>query len=121
VAPALAIASCSQDEGELLVIYTLYGTRDDMNLAYQGFLDAAQIEPDTGDCETPETWPSERSYNINEVPIGRFLCVTVGVEPLAIPNIYWSDDRFNILSQVSHVLGDYDRLIEFWVGEAGPI
>jgi len=102
-------------------VYTLYGTRDDMNLAYEGFRGAAQIEPDTGDCQTPETWPAERGYTINQLPVGRYLCVTAGVEPAAIPNIYWTDDRFNILSQVSNVLGDYVRLIDFWRLEAGPI
>jgi len=121
IAPALAIASCSQDEGELLVVYTLYETRDEMNAAYQGFVETAQIEPDTGDCETSETWPSEHGYTIADVPTGRYLCIATGVEPAVIPTIYWTDDRFNILSQASDVLGNYDRLVEFWIGEAGPI
>ncbi len=55
------------------------------------------------------------------VPIGRYLCIATGVEPAVIPTIYWTDDRFNILSQASDVLGDYERLVEFWRDEAGPI
>ena len=55
------------------------------------------------------------------MPTGRYLCVATGVEPAVVPTIYWTDDRFNILSQASNVLGNYERLVEFWVGEAGPI
>jgi hypothetical protein len=115
------MASCSADDGQLPVIYYLYATRDEMNATYDGFRETAQIEPDTGDCEFPETWPSEHGYTIANEPVGRYLCIETGVDPQVVPTIYWTDDRFNILSQASSSLGDYQRLIDFWVSEAGPV
>jgi hypothetical protein len=98
------------------MLYTLFGTREEMQAAYELLRLAAQIEPDTGNCEDETTWPAEDGYTIGSVSTGRYLCVTAG-----FPVIHWTDDRFNILAQVSSPLSDYDRLLDFWANEAGPI
>jgi hypothetical protein len=116
IAPQLAISACSADNGELLMTYTLFATREDMQAAYDLLMAAALIEPDTGTCSDETTWPTENGYTIGGVDTGRYLCVVAG-----FPTIHWTDDRFNILAQVSHALSNYDRLLDFWANEAGPI
>jgi hypothetical protein len=112
----LAIAVCDADNGDIRVTYFQYAAYDSMFSAYSGFRIASQIEPDSGDCDEPATWPTENSYNIGEVTVGRLLCT----EELGETSIYWTDDRLNILSQAVHSNGDHPRLIEFWESESGP-
>jgi hypothetical protein len=115
-APILAIASCSTDNGAIEITYWQYDSQDSMFTAYEGFRLTSEIEPDTGNCDDPTTWPTEHAYNINSQPAGRWLCT----EALGQTSIYWTDDRLNILSQATHTEADYARLVEFWTGESGP-
>jgi hypothetical protein len=112
----LAIAVCDADGGDIRVTYFLYATYESMFSAYSGFRFASQIEPDSGDCDDPATWPTENSYQIGDVTVGRLLCT----EELSETSLYWTDDRLNILSQATHTKGDHERLIEFWRRESGP-
>jgi hypothetical protein len=112
----LAIAVCDADGGDIQVSYFQYVSHEKMFSAYSGFRLASQIEPDSGDCDDPATWPTENSYDIGDVTVGRLLCT----EELSETSLYWTDDRLNILSQATHTNGDYQRLIEFWTSESGP-
>jgi hypothetical protein len=115
-APIVVLASCIADDGVIEVTYFQYDSRDSMFQAYEGFRLISEIEPGTGDCNDPTTWPAEDVYNIDEQPSGRWLCT----EALGQTTIYWTDDRLTILSQATHTTADYARLVEFWVGESGP-
>jgi hypothetical protein len=112
----LALAVCDADDGDIRVTYFQYASYDKMFSAYSGFRLASQIEPDSGDCDDPATWPTENSYDIGEITAGRLLCT----EELGETALYWTDDRLNILSQAVHTNGDHERLIEFWESESGP-
>lgn len=112
----LAIAVCDAAGGDIRVTYFQYATQESMFRAYSGFRLASEIEPDSGDCDDPATWPTENSYNIGEVTAGRLLCT----EELSETSLYWTDDRLNILSQATHTEGSHERLVEFWTGESGP-
>jgi hypothetical protein len=112
----LAIAVCDADDGDIRVTYFQYASHDRMFSAYSGFRLASQIEPDSGDCDDPASWPTENSYRIDGVTAGRLLCT----EELSETSIYWTDDRLNILSQATHKEGKYERLVEFWRSESGP-
>jgi hypothetical protein len=112
----VALAVCDADGGDIRVTYFQYDDYDSMFSAYSGFRIASQIEPDSGDCDDPATWPTENGYNIGGVTAGRLLCT----EELSETSLYWTDDRLNILSQATHTDGDHERLIEFWTSESGP-
>lgn len=112
----LAIAVCEADGGDIRVSYFQYATHESMFSAYSGFRLASQIEPDSGDCDDPATWPTENSYDIGGVTVGRLLCT----EELSETTLYWIDDRLNILSQATHTKSNHQRLIEFWESESGP-
>lgn len=112
----LAIAVCDADDGDIRITYFQYASYDKMFSAYSGFRIASQIEPDSGDCDDPATWPTENSYDIGETTAGRLLCT----EELSETSLYWTDDRLNILSQAVHTNGDHERLIQFWTSESGP-
>jgi hypothetical protein len=112
----VALAVCDADGGDIHVTYFQYDDHESMFSAYSGFRLASQIEPDSGDCDDPATWPTENSYNIGGVAAGRLLCT----EELSETSLYWTDDRLNILSQATHTDGDHARLIEFWTSESGP-
>jgi hypothetical protein len=115
-APILALATCSMDDGAIELTYFQYDGQESMFLAYEGFRFVSEIEPDTGDCSDPSTWPTENDYTIGGQPVGRWLCT----EALGQTTIYWTDDRLNILSQATHTTADYARLLDFWVNESGP-
>lgn len=112
----VALAVCEADDGDIRITYFQYDDHDSMFSAYSGFRIASQIEPDSGDCDDPVTWPTENSYNIGGVGAGRLLCT----EELSETSLYWTDDRLNILTQATHTKGDHARLIEFWTSESGP-
>jgi hypothetical protein len=114
--PIVAIASCTADDGAIEVTYFQYDSQESMFQAYEGFRLTSEIEPSTGDCTDPQTWPAEHPYDIGDQPSGRYLCT----EALGQTSIYWTDDRLNILSQATHTTADYARLVEFWESESGP-
>lgn len=114
--PILALATCSADDGAIEVSYFLYDGDTSMNQAYEGYRLVSGIEPSTGRCSDPATWPAENGYTIGDQPAGRWLCT----EALGETTIYWTDVRLNILSQATHTTSDYGRLVEFWEGESGP-
>ncbi len=111
-----AIAVCDAAGGDIRVTYFQYLDRDSMVNAYSSFRIASQIEPDSGDCDDPATWPTENSYSIGDVTAGRLLCT----DELGETSLYWTDDRLNILSQATHREDDHARLISFWTSESGP-
>lgn len=123
---ALAAAECSPQQGGLTVRYTLYPDAESMDAAYSTIAAQAQIEPDTGSCfvaqangsvsATPDSWPSEQQYKVDGLPAGRYACLVLANQP----TIAWSDERLDILGQASATSGDYDRLVTFWLRDAGP-
>jgi hypothetical protein len=115
-APIIVQASCTVDDGAIEVTYFQYDSQNSMFQAYEGFRLVSEIEPDTGDCNDPTTWPAEAAYNIGDQPAGRWLCT----EALDQTTIYWTDDRLNILSQATHTESNYVRLVDFWTEESGP-
>ena len=111
-----ARAKCSARDGNIEVTYLLYTDRDSMFATYDGFRDASQIEPNSGNCNNPQTWPAEGDFAISGEPSGRFLCT----DALGATTIYWTDNRLNILSQATDTESDHDRLVDFWVHDSGP-
>jgi len=114
--PILAQATCSADDGAIELTYFLYDSDESMFLAYEGSRLISEIEPSTGSCSDPTTWPAENGYTIGGQPAGRWLCT----EALGEASIYWTDTRLNILSQATHTTADYARLLDFWINESGP-
>jgi len=123
--PVSASVSCSVGDGGITVEYAKYPDRDSMYGAYNQRVQIAEIETDSGLCydgeggtisATPSRWPAEHDYSIASTIIGRYLCLE-----LDLPTIVWTDDRFNILSLATATTGDSDRLVAFWLNEAGPI
>ena len=115
-APILVLATCTADDGVIQLTYFQYDSQDSMFLAYEGFRFVSGIEPETGTCSDPSTWPAENDYTIGGQPTGRWLCT----EALGQTTIYWTDDRLDILSWATHTTSDYNRLIDFWTNESGP-
>ena len=112
----VAIATCSADDGNIALTYSQYDSYDSMFNTYEGFRQASQIEPDSGDCQDHDSWPTENGFNISGQLAGRWLCT----EALGATSIYWTDNRLNILGQANQTQPDYPRLVEFWVHESGP-
>ena len=115
-APILARADCNADDGDIHVSYLIYDGEQAMLEDYEGYRLISGIEPSSGNCTDPRTWPAENAYSVAGRPAGRWLCTDATGET----TIYWTDDRLKILSQASHMLEDHARIIDFWVREAGP-
>ena len=123
--PAQAMLTCAADGG-VTVSYTSYSDQPSMAVAYEATVLAAGIEDNSGRCynkkddgtfaATPDRWPSENGYTINDESVGRYLCY----QPDA-PSIAWTDDRLYILGVAGSASSDVDRLVAFWVNEAGPL
>jgi hypothetical protein len=124
VAPALALVNCTH-EGQISVIYSSYPDQASMTADYEAKVILAGIENSSGRCyhtnedgtftATTSRWPSENGYTVNDEPQGRYLCYELG-----LPSIAWTDDGLYILGIASSSSGDVDRLVGFWVNEAGP-
>jgi hypothetical protein len=112
----VAVAVCSADEENIKLTYFQYDSHDSMFNAYEGFRTASEIEPDSGDCNDPASWPAEAGFNIGGQLAGRWLCT----EALGPTTIYWTDDRLNIMAQATQTVVDYERLVDFWIHESGP-
>jgi hypothetical protein len=112
----VAIATCSADDGNIQLIYFQYDSYDSMFTTYDSYRLASQIEADTGDCNDHNSWPAENGFNIAGQLAGRWLCT----EAHGSTQLYWTDNRLNILSQATQTVPDYARLIDFWVHESGP-
>jgi hypothetical protein len=112
----VALAVCKADDGDIELTYFQYGSQESMFTTYEGLRLASQIEPNSGSCQDPATWPTENNYSISGQSAGRWLCT----EELGQTSIYWTDDRLNILSQATHTKSDHARLVEFWVSDSGP-
>ena len=115
-APILARADCNADDGDIQIGYLMYDSEQSMLEDYEGYRLISGIEPSSGNCTDPRTWPAENPYGVAGRPAGRWLCT----EATGETTIYWTDDQLQILSQASHVLEDQARIIDFWVREAGP-
>jgi hypothetical protein len=122
----LAATVCHSDDGVISVEYYTYTSQDDMYVNYNELFHGAQIDADSGRCyeggrdETTATqnkWPAEHEYSTNEQPVGRYLCMDL----TDVPGIIWTDDRSNVLAIVKALDGGADRLVRFWLNEAGPI
>jgi hypothetical protein len=114
--PIVARADCSVDDGNIQVTYFQYDGYDAMFTKYDGYRLASQIEPDSGDCRDHDSWPTENGFNIGGHFAGRWLCT----EALGSTQIYWTDNRLNILGQATQTVPDYDRFVQFWLHESGP-
>jgi len=123
--PVSAAVSCSVGDTGVTVEYAKYPDRGSMYGAYNERVRIAEIETDSGLCyldesglinATPGRWPAENDYSVGGSAAGRYLCIE-----LDLPTIAWTDDRFNIFSLATSTTGDHDRLVAFWLNEAGPI
>lgn len=112
----LARARCSARDGKIQLTYFLYADHDSMFATYDGFRQASQIEPNTGNCNNPQSWPAESDFAISGEPSGRFLCT----EAMGATTIYWTDNRLNIFSEATDTEADHARLVDFWVHDSGP-
>jgi hypothetical protein len=110
-------ANCSADAGALQIAYSQYDTPESLTSTFDGLRRDAQIEPDSGRCEDHATWPAEGFYRMAGEVVGRWLCV----DARSGPSIFWTDARLNLLAQVVGQAPDYERLVDFWTNEAGPI
>ena len=124
--PALATVSCSAEDGALDVTYTLYADQLSMGAVYEASVIGAGIEDNSGRCynkddagqlvATKSRWPSENGYTVNDESAGRYLCF----DNSGTPTITWTDDRSSILGVATSAAENVDRLVNFWVDEAGP-
>jgi hypothetical protein len=116
-APLLAIAGCTSADFGLLVNYQLYQDQAATQAAYDTLVALSQIEPGTGTCARPESWPAEGGYSVGgAAPGGRLLCMlTAGV-----PTLYWTSDAVPMLAIASRPDSDYDQLWQFWLTDSGP-
>jgi hypothetical protein len=111
---------------EIAVTYSAYLDAPSMYAEYNSSVDKAQFDRDSGLCyetsedgsltATVDKWPSEHGYTVSQDPAGHFFCIERG-----LPTITWTDDRFNILGLATASTGDANRLVSFWLNEAGPI
>jgi hypothetical protein len=125
-ATLLAVALCHTEDGVISVEYYTYVSNDEMYVSYNELFHGAEIDADSGRCyeggreETTATqskWPAEHAYSVNNEPIGRYLCMDLDDGP----GVIWTDDRSNVLGIVKALDGGADRLVRFWLNEAGPI
>jgi hypothetical protein len=122
----LAGIECSIDDGAISVRYFLYESNDNVHQTYDAMFRTAEIDADSGRCydvdgqtinATPNKWPAEHAYSVDQQPVGRYLCFEVrdGFD------VYWTDERFAIIG-IAQASGDnLDRLVRFWLNEAGPV
>lgn len=111
-------ANCTADGGALTIAYSQYDTPESLTSTFTDLRRGAQIEPDSGRCEDPATWPAEGVYSVGGEVVGRWLCL----DGRTGPTIFWTDTRLNILAQlVGQPPADYARLVAFWTNEAGPV
>ncbi len=111
------VARCTADDSALALTYLQFATAEDMAAAFANRLEQSQIEPNTGRCEDQETWPAESEYGVGGQITGRRLCTDVP----GTPTIFWTDDRLNIMGQASAESASFERLLQFWTDESGPI
>jgi hypothetical protein len=113
---AVAQANCSADDDKIYVSYMLFLDQPSMQTAYDSQVSFWNITPDTGSCNSADSWPGESSYTIGGQPAGRWLCIEI------YSTIHWTDDRVNILSNTASFDGSVDRdgILEFWTNDAGP-
>jgi hypothetical protein len=124
-AAVIARVTCPVDGGTIMVAYAAYADQAAMTADYEAQVIAAGIEDASGRCyntngdgtfsATKSRWPSENGYTINDESVGRYLCYESGT-----PTVAWTDDRLYILAVATTSSTDVDRLITFWVNEAGP-
>lgn len=116
--PLLAITGCVTNDLGLLVNYQLYESAAHMEAAYDALVALSQIEPGTGTCARPESWPAEGSYTVGGAgPTGgRLLCM----QTAGVPTLYWTSDELPILAIASRPDRDHDRLWQFWLTDSGP-
>jgi hypothetical protein len=125
--PILAIVSCTADGGAITVTYTLYADQPSMAAVHDAAVIAVGIDDSSGRCynrndagevaATTSRWPAENGYTIQDEPVGRYLCHDDGTTA----TLTWTDDRLYILARANSSIAMVDRLISFWIDEAGPI
>jgi hypothetical protein len=125
--PALALATCMADGGAITVNYTLYPDQPSMAAVYDAAVIATGIDDSSGRCynrneaghveATTSRWPAENGYTIQDEPVGRYLCSDDGT----IATLTWTDDQLYILARATAAKAGVDRLISFWIDEAGPV
>lgn len=125
--PALAVVSCTADGGAITVTYTLYADQPSMAAVYDAAVIAAGIDDSSGRCynrnaageivATTTRWPAENGYSIQDEPAGRYLCFDDGTTA----TLNWTDDRLYILAIATADKAIVDRLLSFWIDEAGPV
>jgi hypothetical protein len=124
-AQVIAAVNCLSG-AEIGVTYSAYLDSAGMYSEYNSSVDRAQFDRDSGLCydvnsdgsltATLDKWPSEHPYTVGGNPAGRFFCIERGP-----PTITWTDDRLYILGLATATTGDANRLVNFWLNEAGPI
>ena len=98
-----------------------------MAAVYDAGVIAAGIDDNSGRCynrndageitATTPRWPSDNGYTIQDQPVGRYLCHDDGTTA----TLTWTDDRLYVLASVGTDMANVDRLVSFWIDEAGPV
>jgi hypothetical protein len=98
--------------GAELLQYQRYGTNEEMDAAYQEFVDQYGVES-TGTCQSG---PNETTWSIDSAVGGRVQCApqAVGIR------FDWTDDALVILSTLIDFDGDYENTYSLWI-DAGPV
>jgi hypothetical protein len=117
----LATLVCSA--GEVEVLYELFPTQSDMNLAFQQGVNSHQAP--NGECATDTLAAS--TYAIGGDQAGRVVCYTVEHSggafgsPTGQSHIEWTDENSSIYAHaVRSDLGDLS-LYEWWLSSSGPV
>ena len=110
---ALVAVACALPEGSEVELaeYVQFDSTDTMNAAYQQRVDTYG----TGEDQSCQEGPAEGPYTIDGEDAGRLLCA----EQLIGGRYDWTDERLDILSNLTDFDADYAVLYDEWL-EAGP-
>jgi hypothetical protein len=116
----LASIECGPDD--LLFDFTLFRSKADMDIAYQGDLDLGDkpIDPN-GQCSDANY---EDAYSVGDAVAGRVNCRqhTSSSSGSLYHVIEWTNDELFVVGYVSNRadLRSWQDLIDFWTNDAGP-
>jgi hypothetical protein len=113
----LATVTCNTSDLSIFVTYTSYPDQASMQSAYDGDKLAFGSGAGSNSCSSADNWPAEYGYSISGTHAGRLLCASL----IGIPQLYWTDERFNILSFAISVFGETpEQMYTFWQNDSGP-
>jgi hypothetical protein len=111
-----AVACLAGDNSAFAVTYALYPDQATMQAEYDSDKDTFAADAGSDSCEKKANWPSEYGYTIANVHVGRVFCFSL----FGLPEIYWTDERYSILSNAFTATETEAALYSFWANESGP-